>query len=123
MAFSPFEGGRGDETLQQHPQNFIPLAPFKGGKCFVSLYHGVNECRPHPEKGFEIASINYFQSLHRTSYILFRTSYLAHLHRPGKQDIVFQVDMFVQVFFKLLEQGVQDVVGRAAICRRGIVLA
>ena len=30
--FSPFEGGRGDETIHQHPGNFIPLTPFKGGK-------------------------------------------------------------------------------------------
>ncbi len=57
MVFSPFEGGRGDETFPRHPESFIPLTPFKGGKCFVSLCHGVNGCRPHPEKGFEIASI------------------------------------------------------------------
>ena len=37
MAFSPFEGGRGDETFPQLPGSFIPLTPFKGGKCFVSL--------------------------------------------------------------------------------------
>ncbi len=29
MAFSPFEGGRGDETFLQLPGSFIPLTPFK----------------------------------------------------------------------------------------------
>ncbi len=28
---------------------------FEGGKCFASRCHGVTECRPPPEKGFEIA--------------------------------------------------------------------
>ncbi len=41
MAFSPFEGGRGDETFPQHPGNFIPLTPFKGGECFISLCQGL----------------------------------------------------------------------------------
>ena len=56
MAFSPFEGGRGDETFPRHPGSFIPLAPFKGGKCFASVCYGVKECLPRLEKGFEIAS-------------------------------------------------------------------
>ena len=43
MAFSPFEGGRGDETFPQLPGSFIPLTPFKGGKCFVSLSMRVKE--------------------------------------------------------------------------------
>ena len=29
MAFSPFEGGRGDETFPQHPGSFIPLTALK----------------------------------------------------------------------------------------------
>ncbi len=41
MAFSPFEGGRGDETYPLHPGSFIPLAPFKGGKCFISFAMGL----------------------------------------------------------------------------------
>ena len=43
MAFFPFEGGRGDETFVQHPKPFIPLTPFKGGKCFASLCYGPKE--------------------------------------------------------------------------------
>ncbi len=39
--------------------------PFKGGKCSASLRHGVMECRPHPGKGFEIAS-RYFATFSQT---------------------------------------------------------
>ncbi len=78
MAFSPFEGGRGDEPFQQHPKTFIPLTPFKGGKSVVILCNGVKEYHPLPEKGFDIAS-NIPSFLNHTSYLVPRTSYIVRV--------------------------------------------
>ena len=41
MAFSPFEGGRGDETFPQHPGSFIRLTPFKGESASSTFTMGL----------------------------------------------------------------------------------
>ncbi|MBV6427741.1 MAG: hypothetical protein KIPDCIKN_02263 [Haliscomenobacter sp.] len=49
MAFSPFEGSRGDETFPRHPGSFIPLAPFEANLVVFFITNGLPlNCPPQP---------------------------------------------------------------------------
>ena len=68
ITFSPFEGGRGDETFNQHFGRFIPLTPFKGGMLLRGVSHGLRAAEGNGLCCYRSYASSYWREAPASSY-------------------------------------------------------